>query len=77
MKRKKHIDINKMAMLGERMAIIRKSQGKTSLALAEECNLNPNIISRIERGQGNPRLSTLLVISEALSITVSELLNGI
>lgn len=77
MQRKKKIDIDKATLLGERISMIRKAQGITIKALSITCDLDANLLSSIELGRGNPRFSTLLVIAEALSVTVSELTKGL
>jgi transcriptional regulator with XRE-family HTH domain len=42
-----------------------------------ENDFNPNVISRIERGDHNITLETLLRLSRALKTTPAELLRGI
>jgi transcriptional regulator with XRE-family HTH domain len=49
----------------------------TQRALADAMGYAPPSLSRIEHGGTNPRLSTLLVLAEALDTTVSRLTRGV
>lgn len=65
-----------MNSIGKRIEAIRKSQAKSQTDVANESGLRPETISRIERGEVEPRRDTLERIALALKIDVSELLKG-
>lgn len=72
---KKQRDLTRL--IGRRMAKLRKKYGFTqeSLARATHHELNFNTISVLERGLGDPKISTLNEIACALNIPLSELLD--
>lgn len=45
----------------------RKAEGLTQKELAERCGMKPSNLSRIENGNGNPSLQTLLKIAHGLN----------
>jgi transcriptional regulator with XRE-family HTH domain len=61
--------------IGQRIRILRESKGITQQDLAAACNFEKTNMSRIEAGRTNPTISTLYKISQALEITISELLD--
>lgn len=61
--------------IGERIRLIRESKGITQQDLAASCNFEKTNMSRIEAGRTNPTISTLYKISQALGVTISELVN--
>jgi len=66
-----------MHALGEQIRHHRTKRGKTQNWLAEQADLSTRFLCLLETGQKCARLITLLRISEALDITLSELLTGI
>jgi len=44
---------------------------------ADVCGLHRTAVGLLERGKSIPRLDTLLIVSEHLGVTVSELLEGL
>ncbi len=64
-------------LLGRRMALLRKRAGFTqeSLAQATHREINFNTISVLERGLGDPKISTLNEIARALHITLADLVD--
>jgi len=52
--------------LCENLIIHREGRHMTQVDLAVETGLHQSVIARIENGQANPTLKTLLKISEAL-----------
>lgn len=64
--------------LGARVAQLRRDQRPSAISqreLANRSGLSPATVSQIERGKHEPRLGTLLALSEALQIgSVEELL---
>lgn len=65
-------DVNKK--ISENMIIYRKLNGLTQAELAECIGYSNKSVSKWERGEGVPDISTLLSISEVMGITVSELI---
>lgn len=67
-----------LEQLGGRIAELRLAQQPSAISqreLASRSGLSPATVSQIERGQHEPRLGTLLALSEALQIgSVEELL---
>ena len=55
----------------------REDAGITQEHLASECGLDRTYISLIERGQRNPTLKTVFVLSEALEVAPSTLIRKI
>ncbi len=60
--------------LGTQLSRARRAAGLTQSELAEECGIQQAVISRIERGLGNPTLKTLELLAKgcgrSLSITL-------
>jgi transcriptional regulator with XRE-family HTH domain len=63
--------------LGRRIATLRKRKGLTQPQLAGRCDLWQGHIGKIERGEANVRLSTLVNLANRLDTTVERLLRGI
>ncbi|HEX8753336.1 MAG TPA: helix-turn-helix transcriptional regulator [Solirubrobacterales bacterium] len=59
--------------LGKAIRELRKKQGASQETLAGKAGITPNMLSLIERGEGNPSWVTLRGIAAALGISVSEL----
>lgn len=59
----------------ERIRDLRLARGWSQEKLAEEAGLSRDAISRIERGDREPRLETLKLIAEALDLKLSKLLD--
>ena len=51
----------------------REAQRRSQEALAHDAGLTVNALSRIERGQANPAWTTVLQITDALGLSLSEL----
>ena len=61
-------------MIGQNIKEFRKKKGWSQQKLAEKTSLSFNTITRLEQGIGNsPTLKTLLKLSEALEISLDEL----
>ena len=60
--------------IGNRIRELRESKGISQQNLAAICNFEKANLSRIEAGRTNPTISTLYKISQALEITLSDLL---
>ena len=61
--------------IGNRIKLMRESKGVSQQDLAAICNFEKGNLSRIEAGRTNPTISTLYKISQALEISISELVN--
>jgi transcriptional regulator with XRE-family HTH domain len=59
--------------LGTRLKEIRKTRGLTQEALAEQVDLSPQYLSRLEGGHQSPSLETVARLAEALDLELSEL----
>ncbi len=57
-----------------RIRQLRKKKKWSQDELAAICNLHRSHMGKIERGETNVRLSTLMVIAENLDVTVEDLL---
>ena len=55
----------------------RTGAGLSQQALGYACKLHRTEISLLERGEREPRLSTIVRIARALDVSPAELLNGI
>ena len=60
-------------LLGEIIQQARVKKGYTQEQLAELAGVSLQHIGEIERGQGNPTLNSLVKLSDALDISLSEL----
>ena len=58
--------------LGERIKRIRLEKNMSQTLLATQCGIEKANLSRIESGQANPTVLTLLKISIALKVPVAD-----
>ena len=61
--------------IGARLRSLRIDKGLSQEDLANEADVPLSQIGRIERGENNPTISTLYVISEALGIDLKKLVD--
>lgn len=59
--------------IGNRIRELRESKGISQQNLAAICNFEKANLSRLEAGRTNPTLATLYKISQALEVSLSEL----
>ncbi len=59
--------------LGEAIRELRNKQGDSQAKLAKVAGITPNMLSLIERGEGNPSWATVEGIAKALGVSVAEL----
>lgn len=64
-----------ITLIGKRIRELRIQQNMSQEALANEADIPLSQIGRIERGENNPTISTLFVISKALNIKLNELID--
>lgn len=60
--------------IGSNIANYRKSAGLTQAGLAEKLNYSDKAVSKWERGESMPDVTTLVQLAEQFSITVNDLL---
>lgn len=63
-----------LTILAENIKAFRGEKGLSQEELAELCGLHRTYIGSVERQERNVTLSTLEVLSEALGVSVQELL---
>lgn len=63
--------------IADQILFYRKKAGLSQSELAEKSNTTQAIISRIENGNSNPSLSTIIKIAEILNCTISLSLNQV
>jgi transcriptional regulator with XRE-family HTH domain len=59
--------------LGNAIRALRNKQGVSQESLANKAGITPNMLSLIERGEGNPSWVTVRGIAAALNVPVSTL----
>ena len=64
---------NYLVKLGKRIARARKAKGLTQDDLWYQANLARRTINKVELGQGNVKIGTLIKISKALNVPLDKL----
>ena len=59
--------------IGQRIKTFRMKLGKTIKELAEQAQITSSMLSQIERGQANPSLNTIRLLSQALNVPMFRL----
>jgi transcriptional regulator with XRE-family HTH domain len=59
--------------LGATIRQLRNKRGDSLQALAEHAGITKNMLSLIERGEGNPSWTTVQGIARALEVSVADL----
>ena len=62
-----------LAAVGARIAKIRKQRQLSRRVVAELAGIHENTLKKIESGAGNPTLSVLLAIADALHVKIHDL----
>lgn len=62
--------------VGKRVREIREQRGLALRALAEQCGLSINAISRIERNESSPTVSSLHRLADALKVPITSFFDG-
>ena len=70
------IDKKFLTKLGQEIAAARKLKGFTQNDLAEAANVEPETISRFERGMTAPSLQRLIEIADILGVGLNTLLTS-
>ena len=63
-----------LAMFGQRLRHARRAKGLTLAELGEKVGRTPSVLSLIENGKREPRLSLVEQLAAALGVPVTELL---
>ncbi len=63
--------------IGARVQVLRTQKGISLRQFATEAGFNPNVLSRIERGDHNMTLETLFRLSRSLGVAPTYLLQGL
>lgn len=63
------------AQVGARVRALRERQGTSLSSLARQAHLSKATLSELEKGAGNPTLSTLAALAHALGVGVIDLLD--
>src|SRR5215472_7992844 len=63
-----------LATFGQRLRHLRRARSMTLAELGEKVGRTPSVLSLIENGRREPRLSLVEQLASALSVPVSELL---
>ena len=66
---------NELQKLGNHIKKLRKERKLTISALCYKNGLEPSTISRIEKGQIEPKYLTLMNIAKAFNLSIAEFLN--
>jgi transcriptional regulator with XRE-family HTH domain len=66
-----------LVALGNRIRELREERKWSQEEFADRCGLHRTAMGFLERAERNPRLDTLMTISQGFGITVSELLREI
>lgn len=69
----KNIELNKV--FGEHLRKLRLAHNLSQEELANSIDIPISQIGRIERGEGNPTISTLYLLAQAFKIDLKDLLS--
>ena len=61
--------------IGRKIASLRKIKGVSQEELAARCERVVNTISNLERGLGDPKISTLKKIAQSLDVSILAILD--
>lgn len=64
-----------VAAIGNRLRILRHERRMTLLELAAITDLSPSTLSLVERGRTMPSIHSIIVIANALNVTISDLVS--
>jgi len=65
--------VDKIKMIGIRIAEIRKQKGLTQEALAGKMEVSPKYLRSIERGKENPTLNMLINLVDSLEVELEQI----
>lgn len=64
-------------LLGKRIREFRNAKGLSVKKLAFDCGWDKSNLQRLERGDANPTVKTLLVLCKQLNISLSDLFKDV
>lgn len=62
-----------VAAIGNRLRTLRQEREMTLQELADVTDLSPSMLSLVERGRATPSIQSLIVLANALNVTMSDL----
>ena len=62
-----------IALIGEKIRTARSARRMTLQALSDATSLTPSMLSLVERGRASPSIGSLILIAQALGVTISDL----
>lgn len=68
---------NVLTRFGLRVRELRKTQGYSQEAFADQCGLDRSYIGGVERGERNVSLLNIELIAQALGMSISDLTDGV
>ncbi len=63
-------------MLGDRIALLRRSLGLSQAELARKLHISPSAVGMYEQGRREPSLEALVALARELQVTADYLLTG-
>jgi transcriptional regulator with XRE-family HTH domain len=60
---------------GKKIKTLRKAKGYSQYNLADEANIDRSQVIAVENGTGNPTISTIYALAEALKVKPKDLLD--
>jgi XRE family transcriptional regulator, regulator of sulfur utilization len=64
-------------ILGENIRTERKRAGLSQEKLAEKSELHPVYLGRVERGEENVSIDSLMRIAKAMKLSIQDLVSGV
>ena len=64
-------------VFGKRLREVRREHGMSQDQLADRAGVHATVISRMERGAREPRITTVLRLAEGLSVQPGTLMNDL
>lgn len=75
-RRSKTLDAT-LRRLGRRLRMLRTARALSQEALADRAQLDPKHYQELEHGRSNATLATLVAVSRALGVSLSELFEAV
>lgn len=66
-----------LLVFASNLKAVRKHQGVSQLDLGYACGVHPSVIARIEAGNREPRLATIVKLAAGLGVSAAELMGGL